>query len=173
MADLQPFFGKHEAAVHAELAALFHNGALAKLSGGIYILEDENGIQLLGLVRLASPAAGIILPQEDTTQSRAALPCPVRAAFADESGETKRRMEHLMAAAPRVECAEEEATRRLWVVNDILALDAFRADFAPRKLRLLSGQSAYEQALAKRECLRQKAAFSQEQEFIPMCLTAK
>lgn len=173
MADLRPFFGAHRLTVNAELASLFHDETLAKLSGGVYILQEGTGIQLLGLVRLASPAAGVILPQENTVQTGAALPCPVHAVFSDENGETRRRIEHLTNAAPRAEFADGEISRRLWVVNDILALDAFRADLAPRKLRLLSGQAAYSQALAERDRLRQEAAFLPEQEFIPMCLTAE
>ena len=137
MADIAPLFGGHASAVHGALADLFRNDALRKLAPhGLCILEEEVGearrTVLIGLLRLTEWEAGVVLPAEETEETNS-LPCPLCAAFSDPRGETETRMAHLMRGTPRAEHTENGVTRRLWAINDILALEAFRADFSPRK----------------------------------------
>ena len=62
--------------------------------------------------------------------------------YQDEKGETQKRIDRLSAGTPYCEFSDELVTHRLWIVNDKQALEAFRADFAPRKLYIADGHHA-------------------------------
>ena len=61
-------------------------------------------------------------------------------------------------------------THRLWIVNDALAIEAFRSDFAARKLYIADGHHRYETAINYRNYCRENAVWAPGSEFVMMML---
>ena len=134
------------------------------MDAGIYLYEEqcaERAQALRGmicLVRLEDFAAGVILPQEGTLGTeKGGFPLmenfsQIYALYQDSQHTTRKRLENLAASCPpRYEASDGPVTRRLWVVNDPVAIEALRKDFADRRLYLIDGRDRYEAALHDRE----------------------
>lgn len=159
---------------------------------GIYIYEEEfltavdHGEKkslkgIISLVRVEDFAAGVVLPHEETLskakQDRFELMKATNCNFSqiyslyiDENGETQKRIERLSAGTPRYEFSDGLVTHRLWVVNDKMALEAFRAEFAARKLYIADGHHRYETAINYRNYCRENAVWAPGSEFVMMML---
>lgn len=90
--------------------------------------------------------------------------------YQDEKGETQKRIDRLSAGTPYCEFSDGLVTHRLWIVNDKQALEAFRADFAPRKLYIADGHHRYETAIHYRDYCRENAVWAPGSEFVMMTL---
>lgn len=159
---------------------------------GIYIYEEEflSGVDhgekkslkgILSLVRVEDFSAGVVLPHEETLSKAKkdrfelmkATNCnfsPIYSLYNDENGETRRRIDRLSAGKPVYEFSDGLVTHRLWVVNDKMAIEAFRMDFAPRKLYIADGHHRYETAINYRNYCRENAVWAPGSEFIMMML---
>lgn len=159
---------------------------------GIYIYEEEflTGVDhgerrslkgIVCLVRVEDFAAGVVLPHEETLSKAKrdrfelmkATNCnfsQIYSLYQDETGETQRRIDRLSAGTPRYEFFDGLVTHRLWIVNDKLALEAFRADFAARKLYIADGHHRYETAINYRNYCRENAVWAPGSEFVMMML---
>ena len=159
---------------------------------GIYIYEEEflTGVDhgdkkslkgIVSLVRVEDFAAGVVLPHEETLskakQDRFELMKATNCNFSqiyslyiDEQGETQKRIDRLSAGTPRYEFSDGLVTHRLWIVNDKLALEAFRADFTDRKLYIADGHHRYETAINYRNHCRENAVWAPGSEFVMMML---
>ena len=159
---------------------------------GIYIYEEEfltavdHGEKkslkgIISLVRVEDFAAGVVLPHEETLskakQDRFELMKATNCNFSqiyslyiDENGETQKRVERLSAGTPRYEFSDGLVTHRLWGVNDKMALEAFRAEFAARKLYIADGHHRYETAINYRNYCRENAVWAPGSEFVMMML---
>ncbi|MBO5252343.1 MAG: DUF1015 domain-containing protein [Clostridia bacterium] len=159
---------------------------------GIYIYEEEfltavdHGEKkslkgIVSLVRVEDFSAGVVLPHEETLSKAKkdrfelmkATNCnfsQIYSLYVDENGETQRRIERLSQGTPRYEFSDGLVTHRLWVVNDKMALEAFRAEFASRKLYIADGHHRYETAINYRNYCRENAVWAPGSEFVMMML---
>ena len=62
-------------------------------------------------------------------------------------------------------------THRLWVINDPVAIEALREDFAGRKLYIADGHHRYETGLRYRDTLARQGAYLPGSQYILMTLT--
>ena len=138
---------------------------------GMYLYEEEFLSQVdrgdrrsvLGLVcrvRLEDFANGVVLPHEETLskakedrfQLLSATRCnfsSIYSLYRDEGGLTRQRLLNLKnTCPPRYAFSDGLVTHRLWVVNDPVAIQALREDFAGRKLYIADGHHRYETGLA-------------------------
>ena len=141
---------------------------------GIYIYEEEFSEKvthgekkaLRGMicrVRLEDFSAGVVLPHEETLSTAKedrfrlmeATGCnfsQIYSLYQDPQHTTRKRLDGLAASCPpRYEFSDGLVTHRLWVVNDPVAIEALRKDFADRKLYIADGHHRYETALRYRE----------------------
>lgn len=169
------------------------NGILAcDNDAGIYIYEEEfltavdHGEKkslkgIVSLVRVEDFAAGVVLPHEETLSKAKkdrfelmkATNCnfsQIYSLYVDENGETQKRIERLSAGTPCYEFSDGLVTHRLWIVNDKMALEAFRAEFASRKLYIADGHHRYETAINYRNYCRENAVWAPGSEFVMMML---
>ena len=121
---------------------------------------------LLCRVRLEEFSAGVVLPHEETLskakedryQLMRATGCnfsPIYALYPDQAHVTRQRLDRLAGTcAPRYDFSDGPVAHRLWVINDPVAMDALREDFADRKLYIADGHHRYETALRYRDALR-------------------
>lgn len=160
---------------------------------GLYIYEQEflskvdrgEAKTLRGLVcrvRLEDFAAGVVLPHEETLSKAKedrfrlmqATNCnfsQIYSLYQDEGHVTRKRLDNLAAGcAPRYEFSDGLVTHRLWVVNDPVAIEAIREDFAGRKLYIADGHHRYETALNYRNYLREQGAWQPGADFVMMML---
>lgn len=160
---------------------------------GFYIYEEEfldqadHGAakKLRGLicrVRLEEFAAGVVLPHEETLSKAKqdrfdlmkATNCnfsQIYSLYRDETHTTRRRLDHLAdSEVPRYEFSDGLVTHRLWVVNDPVALEAIREDFAGRKLYIADGHHRYETALNYRNWCREQNLYNPGADFVMMML---
>lgn len=173
-------------------AWLSDNTLACDRDAGLYIYEEEfldgvdRGVKkslkgLVCLVRVEDFAAGVVLPHEETlSKAKAdrfelmrATSCnfsQIYSLYRDETGETGRRLDRLSAGAPLVEFSDGLITHRLWIVNDKMAIEAFRADFAARRLYIADGHHRYETAIHYRDHCRENAVFAPGSEFVMMML---
>ena len=141
---------------------------------GIYIYEEEFSEKvthgekkaLRGLicrVRLEDFSAGVVLPHEETLSKAKedrfrlmeATGCnfsQIYSLYQDPQHTTRKRLDALASTCPpRYDFSDGLVTHRLWVVNDPVAIEALRKDFADRKLYIADGHHRYETALRYRE----------------------
>lgn len=159
---------------------------------GIYIYEEEfltavdHGEKrslkgIVCLVRVEDFAAGVVLPHEETLSKAKqdrfnlmqATNCnfsQIYSLYMDETGETQRRIDRLSAGTPYCAFSDGLVTHRLWIVNDKMALEAFRSDFAARKLYIADGHHRYETAINYRNYCRENAVWAPGSEFVMMML---
>ena len=159
---------------------------------GIYIYEEEfltavdHGEKkslkgIVSLVRVEDFSAGVVLPHEETLSKAKkdrfelmkATNCnfsQIYSLYVDENGETQRRIERLSSGTPRYEFCDGLVTHRLWVVNDKMALEAFHAEFAFRKLYIADGHHRYETAINYRNYCRENAVWAPGSEYVMMML---
>lgn len=159
---------------------------------GIYIYEEEfltavdHGEKkslkgIVSLVRVEDFSAGVVLPHEETLSKAKkdrfelmkATNCnfsQIYSLYVDENGETQRRIDRLSAGTPCYEFSDGLVTHRLWVVNDKMALEAFRAEFASRRLYIADGHHRYETAINYRNYCRENAVWAPGSEFVMMML---
>ena len=159
---------------------------------GLYIYEEEFKTDvdhgevrslkgIVCLVRVEDFSAGVVLPHEETLSKAKkdrfelmkATNCnfsSIYSLYQDEKGETQKRIDRLSAGTPYCEFSDELVTHRLWIVNDKQALEAFRADFAPRKLYIADGHHRYETAIHYRDYCRENAVWAPGSEFVMMTL---
>ena len=164
------------------------------LQEGMYLYEEEFLSQvgqgetrkvrgLVCLVRLEDFQNGVILPHEETLskakEDRFRLLTATRCNFSsiyslyqDEGHVTAQRLENLSRSCPpRYEFSDGLVTHRLWVINDPVALEALREDFAGRKLYIADGHHRYETGLRYRDTLREAGVYAPGSEYILMTLT--
>ncbi|MCK9877745.1 DUF1015 domain-containing protein [Frankia sp. Ag45/Mut15] len=124
----------------------------------VYVCEEEQDghVQrgLIGAVALADPAAGIILPHENTmagpvadrlalTQATEANLEPIFLLYAG-GGPTSRLVATVVTTTPTVETTTDDGvTHRLWLVDDPATLDAVAADLLPRRAVIADGHHRY------------------------------
>ena len=160
---------------------------------GFYIYEEEfldkadhgDSKKLRGLicrVRLEEFAAGVVLPHAETLskakQDRFDLMrapncnfSQIYSLYRDEAHTTRRRLDHLAdSEAPRYEFSDGLVTHRLWVVNDPVAMEALREDFAGRRLYIADGHHRYETALNYRNWCREQDLYNPGADFVMMML---
>lgn len=163
---------------YAQAGALFkrfrESGVLKEdMDEGIYIYEEEfldrvtHGEQkkLRGMicrVRLEEFASGVVLPHEETLskakedrfQLMEATGCnfsQVYSLYQDPQHTTRKKLDSLAdTCLPRYNFSDGLVTHRLWVVNDPVAIEALRKDFADRRLYIADGHHRYETALRYR-----------------------
>lgn len=166
MADLTALRGESLAAAQTALASFFDCSALARFpEGTAFVLEKGGAALYLARLRLPEAESGVVSFGWEAPPF--APPLPVCAAPVDPVREARLRASHLMAAAKPRAAARGVS---VWPVQDPLALDAFRFDLAPAKLRLLCGAAEYRAALENRDRLRAGRAFAEDAEFLPVCI---
>ncbi|MCM3924752.1 DUF1015 domain-containing protein [Frankia sp. AiPs1] len=124
----------------------------------VYVCEEEQDghVQrgLIGAVALVDPAAGIILPHENTmagtVSDRLALTRATRANLEpifllySGGGETSRVVSELVETPPQVETTTDDGvTHRLWAIDDPAVLTAVAADLLPRRAVIADGHHRY------------------------------
>lgn len=159
----------------ALLKSFRESGVLKEdLDEGIYIYEEEFLDQvtcgerktLRGMicrVRLEDFASKVVLPHEETLskakedrfQLMEATGCnfsQVYSLYQDPQHTTRKKLDSLAASCPpRYDFSDGLVTHRLWVVNDPVAIEALRKDFADRRLYIADGHHRYETALRYRD----------------------
>ncbi len=118
--------------------------------------EQDGHVQrgLIGAVALADPAAGIILPHENTmagtVSDRLALTRATRANLEpifllySGGGETSRVVSELVETVPQIETTTDDGvTHRLWAIDDPTVLTAMAADLLPRRAVIADGHHRY------------------------------
>ena len=161
---------------------------------GFYLYEEEFLSQvdhgepkkvrgLVCLVRLEDFANGVVLPHEETLskakedrfQLLSATRCnfsSIYSLYQDEDHTTAQRLENLSRSCPpRYAFSDGLVTHRLWVINDPVAIEALREDFAGRKLYIADGHHRYETGLRYRDTLAQQGAYLPGSQYILMTLT--
>ena len=158
---------------------------------GFYLYEEEFLSQVdhgepkkvRGLVRLEDFANGVVLPHEETLskakedrfQLLSATRCnfsSIYSLYQDEDHTTAQRLENLSRSCPpRYAFSDGLVTHRLWVINDPVAIEALREDFAGRKLYIADGHHRYETGLRYRDTLAQQGAYLPGSQYILMTLT--
>ena len=161
---------------------------------GLYLYEEEflskvdqgETKKVRGLVcrvRLEDFKNGVVLPHEETLskakEDRFRLFSATRCNFSsiyslyqDEGRVTAQRLENLsQSCPPRYEFSDGLVTHRLWVINDPVAIEALRQDFAGRKLYIADGHHRYETGLRYRDTIREKGEYLPGSEYILMTLT--
>ena len=161
---------------------------------GMYLYEEEflsqvdqgQSRKVLGLVcrvRLEDFANGVILPHEETLskakEDRFRLLSATRCNFSsiyslyrDEGGLTRQRLLNLKnTCPPRYAFSDGLVTHRLWVVNDPVAIQALREDFAGRKLYIADGHHRYETGLRYRDTLEEQGTYLPGASYTLMTLT--
>ena len=161
---------------------------------GMYLYEEEFLSQvdrgetrkvrgLVCRVRLSDFAEGVVLPHEETLskakEDRFQLLCATRCNFSsiyslyqDEGHTTAQRLENLSRSCPpRYAFSDGLVTHRLWVINDPVAIEALREDFAGRKLYIADGHHRYETGLRYRDTLARQGAYLPGSQYILMTLT--
>lgn len=162
------------------LAQWLSQGILKRdLDEGVYLYEEEflSGVDkgekksLLGLiclVRVEDFSTGVVLPHEETLSKAKqdrfelmkATSCnfsQIYSLYQDEEHVTKQRLQNLSrTCAPRYEFSDGLVTHRLWVVNDPVAIEALRKDFAGRRLYIADGHHRYETAIRYRDWDREE-----------------
>lgn len=161
---------------------------------GLYLYEEEFLSQVdqgqrrsvLGLVcrvRLEDFANGVILPHEETLskakedrfQLMKATRCnfsSIYSLYRDEGGLTRQRLLNLKnTCPPRYAFSDGLVTHRLWVVNDPVAIQALREDFAGRKLYIADGHHRYETGLRYRDTLEEQGTYLPGASYTLMTLT--
>lgn len=176
------------------LEAWLASGVLkTDMDPGLYIYEMEflsradQGCpkKLRGLlcrVRLEEFSAGVVLPHEETLskakQDRLdlmkATGCnfsPIYSLYQDEGHVTMERLNRLAGSSqPRYQFSDGLVTHRLWVVNDPVAIEAVRRDFASRKLYIADGHHRYETALNYRNWCRETNRYLPGADYVMMLL---
>lgn len=141
----------------------------------IFLYEDEFLIHgqvkkrkgILCLVKIEDYEKSVILPREDTLSKNRidrfellkATSCqfsPIHCVYQDKEREIMNRMETLSGFKPRFTFSEGEITRRLWLVNDPVAIRAFCEDFAGKQFLIAEGHHRYEAALQLRNWYREE-----------------
>lgn len=161
---------------------------------GMYLYEEEflsqvdqgQSRKVLGLVcrvRLEDFANGVILPHEETLskakedrfQLLSATRCnfsSIYSLYRDEGGLTRQRLLNLKnTCPPRYAFSDGLVTHRLWVVNDPVAIQALREDFAGRKLYIADGHHRYETGLRYRDTLEEQGTYLPGASYTLMTLT--
>ncbi len=161
---------------------------------GFYLYEEEffskvdqgETRKVRGLVcrvRLEDFENGVVLPHEETLskakedrfQLLSATQCnfsSIYSLYHDENHVTSQRLENLAKSCPpRYEFSDGLVTHRLWVINDPVAIEALRQDFAGRKLYIADGHHRYETGLRYRDALREQGAYLPGSQYIMMTLT--
>ena len=161
---------------------------------GMYLYEEEFLSQVdrgdcrsvLGLVcrvRLEDFANGVVLPHEETLskakedrfQLLSATRCnfsSIYSLYRDEGGLTRQRLLNLKnTCPPRYAFSDGLVTHRLWVVNDPVAIQALREDFAGRKLYIADGHHRYETGLRYRDTLEEQGTYLPGASYTLMTLT--
>lgn len=161
---------------------------------GFYLYEEEFLSQvdhgepkkvrgLVCLVRLEDFANGVVLPHEETLskakedrfQLLSATRCnfsSIYSLYQDEGHTTAQRLENLSRSCPpRYAFSDGLVTHRLWVINDPVAIEALREDFAGRKLYIADGHHRYETGLRYRDTLARQGAYLPGSQYILMTLT--
>ena len=164
------------------------------LEEGMYLYEEEFLSQVdrgdrrsvLGLVcrvRLEDFANGVVLPHEETLskakedrfQLLSATRCnfsSIYSLYRDEGGLTRQRLLNLKnTCPPRYAFSDGLVTHRLWVVNDPVAIQALREDFAGRKLYIADGHHRYETGLRYRDTLEEQGTYLPGASYTLMTLT--
>jgi uncharacterized protein (DUF1015 family) len=169
------------------------NGVLKQDSSpAVFLYEDEFQIQgqtrkvrgILCRVKLEDYKNSIIFPREETLSKNRihrfnlmkATFCnfsPIYSLYQDDDRVTAKRFEMLSSFKPRFTFSEGGVTRRLWVVNDPVAINAFREDFAARKLLIAQGHHRYEAALQLRDWCREEEISGEggDPDYVLMALT--
>lgn len=160
---------------------------------GLYIYEEEYLTQvdrgqaqrLRGMVcrvRLEEFSSGVVLPHEETLskakedrfQLMKATNCnfsQIYSLYRDEQHVTRQRLNNLAdSCPPRYQFSDGLVTHRLWVVNDPVAINAIRDDFAGRKLYIADGHHRYETALRYRDWCRENNIYNPGSDFVMMML---
>lgn len=177
------------------LKAWQEEGALRfDMEEGFYLYEEEflskvdqgETKKVRGLVcrvRLEDFQNGVVLPHEETLskakedrfQLLSATQCnfsSIYSLYQDEHHVTAQRLENLsQSCPPRYAFSDGLVTHRLWVINDPVAIEALREDFAGRKLYIADGHHRYETGLRYRDTLREQGAYLPGSEYILMTLT--
>jgi len=159
---------------------------------GIYLYEDEFLIHgqvkkrkgILCLIKIEDYEKSVILPREDTFSKNRidrfellkATSCqfsPIHCVYQDKEREILNRVETLSGFKPRFIFTEGEVTRRLWLVNDPVAIRAFYDDFADKQLLIAEGHHRYEAALQLRNWYREEGISKEgdESDYILTALT--
>jgi uncharacterized protein (DUF1015 family) len=144
-------------------------------SPAIFIYEDEFTVYgqkrktkgLLCRVKLEDYESQVILPHEETLSKQRidrfqllkTTFCnfsPVYSLYRDCERVTAERMAMLTKSKPRYEFTADGVTRRIWIVNDAVAVAAFCEDFADRNLFIAEGHHRYEAALQLRDWCREE-----------------
>jgi len=144
-------------------------------SPAVFLYEDEFLMQgqtrkvkgILCRVKLENYDNSVILPREETLSKNRidrfnlmkATFCnfsPIYSLYQDQKRVTANRINMLTSFKPRFEFTQGGVTRRLWIVNDPVAIAAFCEDFADRKLFIAEGHHRYEAALQLRDWCREE-----------------
>ncbi len=144
-------------------------------TSGIYLYEDEFKINgqikkvkgILCRVKIEDYEKAVILPREETLSKNRidrfnllkATSCnfsPIYCVYQDEERATANRVSTLSSFKPRFTFSDGIVTRRLWLVNDPVAIKAICEDFADRKLFIAEGHHRYEAALQLRDWCREE-----------------
>ena len=117
-------------------------------------------------VKVEEFSKGIVLPHEETLskakQDRFNLMkttfcnfSQIYSLYMDEEHTTLHRIDALSSGKPRFEFSDGAVTHRLWIVNDLVAIQAICEDFADRKLYIADGHHRYETAINFRNYCRE------------------
>ena len=113
--------------------------------------------------------------KEDRFQLLSATRCnfsSIYSLYQDEGHTTAQRLENLARSCPpRYAFSDGLVTHRLWVINDPVAIEALREDFAGRKLYIADGHHRYETGLRYRDTLARQGAYLPGSQYILMTLT--
>ena len=176
------------------LAEWIQNGLLHRdMDEGLYIYELEFFDQvekgekkrlkgLICLVHLEAFENNVVLPHEETLskakKDRFQLLEATKTNFSqiyslypDPKHLTRQRMDQLTEKqTPRYEFSDGLVTHRMWVVNDPVAIEAFRDDFVDRKLYIADGHHRYETALNYQRHCRQEMLYTPGADCVMMFL---
>lgn len=117
-------------------------------------------------VKVEEFSKGVVLPHEETLskakQDRFNLMkttfcnfSQIYSLYMDEEHKTLNRIDMLSKGKPRFEFSDGAVTHRLWIVNDLVAIQAICDDFADRKLYIADGHHRYETAINFRNYCRE------------------
>ncbi len=160
---------------------------------GVYLYEEEflsavdrgekkSLLGLICLVRVEDFSAGVVLPHEETLSKAKedrfnlmkATSCnfsQIYSLYQDEEHVTKKRLQNLSrTCSPRYEFSDGLVTHRLWVVNDPVAIEALRNDFAGRRLYIADGHHRYETAIRYRDWNRDEGRYLPGAGYVMMML---
>lgn len=146
----------------------------ADTAPALYLYEEQFRVNgeirtnrgIFCLVKVEDYEAGTILrheetllePKEDRFSLLKETQCnfsPVYALYEDKSHSIQDRIERLCSDSPRYEFKAEECEHRLWVVNDLMAIQSFQEDFEEKRLWIADGHHRYATALNYRRYCRE------------------